>query len=239
MMARFVWAISLLIIASITAGVQLDRQARKTPELAPYVPGVFRSASQPRIVILEARVGAQEVSLDEAQRLVRRRPMPARHLRLLAQAQFASGEAEAGGLSIQYAAQRGWRDALAQEAMMELALAAGDRSEAARRFAALFLKRGVQRELLERTGQRVFATPIGPERAVFAEIVRGGDRWHNAFLTRGARVIPEDAFVEILKLSTAAGAQFPCSALKQGQGIIANRDQIAGERASRILAKTC
>lgn len=239
MIARALWIVLLFGIAGITAGVQIDRQARKTPALALYVPEIFRSASQPRVTGLAIDAGVGDLGVAEAQKLVRRRPIPARHLRLLAQAHFAAGDTEASGLAIQYAAQRGWREPLAQEAMMQIALVAGDRPEAARRYAALFLIRGTQQSLLEEAGPKVFPEAGGEERAVFAQIVRGGERWHSAFLSRGARVMPSDAFVEILEISADSGADFRCSALNQAQSTIAKKDAQLGMRVSAIVSARC
>jgi hypothetical protein len=59
---------------------------------------------------------------------------------LLAVAQAKAGNAEAAGLAIQIAGQRGWREPVAQEAVLRLALGAGNKPEAARRYAALFLR---------------------------------------------------------------------------------------------------
>ncbi|KEO88640.1 hypothetical protein EH31_16930 [Erythrobacter longus] len=239
MIARIIWVAALLGIAIVSTAVHLDREARRTASLALYVPEIFRSGAQPRITALAIDSGIPEIGVAQAQKLVRRRPLPARHLRLLAQAQFAAGNNEASALAIQYAAQRGWRDALAQEAMMQIALAAGNRPEAARRYAALFLMRGTERALLEETGDAVFPEPGGEERMVFAQIVSGGERWHNAFLTRGARVMPPDAFVEIIEISAKDGTQFRCAALRQAQKAIEGEDQTLGKRLSSVLQSQC
>lgn len=239
MIGGILWRAALFALACVTIGVQLDRQAVKSPELALKVPEVFRSSAQPRITALAIDTGVSDIGLVQARSLVRRRPLPARHLRLLAQAQFAAGETEASGLSIQYAAQRGWREPLAQEAMMRLALAAGDRAEAARRYAALFLLRRTDRSLLEEVGLEVFPSPGGEERAVFAEIVRGGDRWHATFLNRGAKVMPAEAFVDIVERSVTDGAKFDCSALRQAGRTIGPRDTQAGQQLAQLIQRLC
>ena len=239
MIGRLTWFAALLGIAVVAVGVQLDRQARKTPELAVQVPEIFRSSAQPRVTALAINSGVPGAGVEEAQKLLRRRPMPARHLRLLAQAHFAAGDNEASALAIQYAAQRGWRDSLSQEAMMQIALAAGDRSEAARRYAALFLIRRTDPALLEQAGSLVFPEAGAPERAVFAEIVRGADRWQNSFLSRGARVMPADAFVELLELSVADGTQLNCSGLEQAQRAIAREDERSAQRLAKLIDAQC
>ena len=239
MIDRVIWLALLLGIAVVSIGVQLDREARKTSALALQVPELFRSGAQPRITALAIDAGASDMAVAQAQTLVRRRPLPARHLRLLAQAHFAAGDNETSALAIQYAAQRGWRDPLAQEAMMQIALVAGNRPEAARRYAALFLMADTDRALLEKAGLEVFPQTSGEERAVFAQIVAGGERWHNTFLVRGARVIPADAFVEIIEMSAKEGTRFRCPALRQAQRIIEGKDQVLGERLSSLLQTQC
>lgn len=239
MIMRIIWFAALLGVAVVSAAVHLDREARRTAALALYVPEIVRSGAQPRITALAIDAGVPEIGIAQAQTLVRRRPLPARHLRLLAQAHFAAGDNEASALAIQYAAQRGWRDALAQEAMMQIALAAGNRPEAARRYAALFLDRGTDRALLEETGKAVFAKPGGEERATFAQIVAGGERWHNAFLTRGARVMPPDAFVEIIEISAKDGTQFRCATLRQAHKTIEAKDQTLGGRLLSVVQSQC
>jgi len=239
MISRLIWFAALLGLAVVTVGVQLDRQTRKTPILAVQVPEIFRSSAQPRVTALAINSGIKGSGVEEAQKLLRRRPMPARHLRLLAQAHLAAGNNEASALAIQYAAQRGWRDSLSQEAMMRIALAAGDRPEAARRYAALFLIRRTDPTSLEQAGPLVFPEAGAPERAVFAEIVRGADRWQNTFLSRGARVMPADAFVEVLEMSVADGAQMNCSGLEQAQRAISPEDNGSAQRLAKLIEAQC
>ena len=239
MIGRLIWFAILLGVAVVTLGVQLDRQSRKSPELAPQVPELFRSSAQPRVTAIAIDSGAPGLGVAEAQKLVRRRPLPARHLRLLAQAHFAAGNNEASALAIQYAAQRGWRDRLSQEAMMQIALAAGDREEAARRYAALFLNRRTEQAMLEEIGPSVFPETGAPERAVFAQIVRGADRWQNTFLARGARVMPADAFVEVIEQGLADNAQFDCEALERAQSAIARDNEVPAQRLGGLIEAQC
>ena len=239
MIGRLVWFAALLGIAVVAVGVQLDRQARKTPELAVQVPEVFRSSAQPRVTALAIDSGVEGAGVEEAQKLLKRRPMPARHLRLLAQAHFAAGGNEASALAIQYAAQRGWRDALAQESMLRLALDAGDADEAARRYAALFLRRDTEDELLLELGAQVLAKSGGEGRQTLIAIVGGGKRWHNHFLRRGTRVIPSDAFAEIVTATAVAGADYDCRVLQQIEPAVISRDPTSGALITAVIEKQC
>lgn len=239
MIAGITWRLALLAIALVTAGVQLDRQTERTPSFAESVPKPLRSVAQRPIAAYALDSENPEYALAQAERLVRRRPLPAVHLRILAQAQFAAGEVEQSGLTIQYAAQRGWREPLAQETMLRLALEAGDMDEAARRYAALFLRRDTQDALLEELGPQVLAEPGGEGRRTLIGIVDGGDRWHNHFLRRGARVMPPDAFAEVVRVAITNGARFDCNLLEGNASTLTQRDQATGATFAEAIKVYC
>lgn len=239
MIARTAWLAILTVLALIMAGLQLDRQTRRTSSIAQGVPEMFRSAAQFPIAANALAGPDPALALAEAEKLVRRRPMPAEHLRVLAQAQIAAGDYNQGTLTIQYAAQRGWRDPLAQESMLRLALSAGDAPEAARRYAALFLRRDTQDALLEELGPEVLAEPGGAGRTTLVDIVSGGERWHNQFMNRGARVMPPDAFTEIVTATVAKGTNYDCGLLQQAGRVISARDEDAGESFAAIVDSQC
>jgi hypothetical protein len=239
MIVRVLWLAILLGLAVVTVSVELDRQSRRNPSLAQHVPEPIRSNAQLAIAALAIDEGSPEIALREARELVKRRPMPAEHLRLLAQAQFAANELDASGLTIQYAAQRGWRDPLAQQSMLQLALAAGDAPEAARRYAALFLNRETEDALLERLGTQVLAEPGGPGRNTLIDIVAGGDRWHAQFLGRGPRILPSDAFSEIVTAVLGRSVTFDCRRLEGALRAISQRDGVAGAQLVEQARDTC
>lgn len=239
MIGRALWLLTLLAVAGVCVGVQLDRQSRKDPQLAAYVPEPFRSSAQRIVAASTIAAGSPEAGLAEARKLVERRPLPAEHLLLLTQAQVAAGEAEAGTITVQYAAQRGWRNPIAQQAMLQIALEVGDKPQAARRYAALFMIRGTEEELLKELGAQVLAEPNGEERAVLAEIVSGADRWHSTFLQLGARVMPPDAFTEIVQLNTGKGVRFECRRLEQAARTLSSRDETAGNKLAALTHKQC
>ncbi|MEP3421285.1 MAG: hypothetical protein ABJN35_06100 [Erythrobacter sp.] len=232
------WAV-LVAVALVVVGLQTDRQTRRTPAVAVSVPEAFRSAAQLPIAAYAVAGDDHESALAEAEKLVRRRPLPAEHLRVLAQAQFLAGDVAGSSLSIQYAAQRGWRDPLAQETMLRLALEAGNTSEAARRYAALFLRRDTQDVLLQELGPPVLAETGGEGRQTLIDIVGGGERWHNQFLGRGARVMPADAFVEIVGATIENGTRYECRMLEQALRGVTARDEASGAAFSAIIDDHC
>jgi len=239
MIGRITWLAALLAIAVLTTLVQLDKQSEATPALATAVPAPLRDFAQTRITAAAVESGDPATALAEAERLVRRRPVPAEYLTLLAVAQAKAGQPEQAALTIQIAGQRGWREPLAQEAVLRLALAAGDTPEAARRYAALFLRSATPDTLLIELGPQVLGDPSGAGRKTIADIVSGADRWHSLFLRAGLMVMPADAFSAIVTTSMAQGAVFDCGVLARSIIGLRPRDEAAAERLQLAAAKVC
>ncbi len=239
MIGRIVWLALLFGVALVTIGVQLDRQARVSPALASAVPEPFRAFAQSRIASSAVLGDDPARALSEAERLVARRPIPAQHLRLLASAQFKAEQVESGSQTVQIAAQRGWRDPLSQQAVLELALAVDDRAEAARRYAALLLNGDTDNALLSELGSKTFTEQGDAAHDTFASIVEGGTRWHDFFLRRGARVMPAEAFVAIVGDARERGSRFECQAIDRTVRQLSNRDPAAAEELRAAFAADC
>lgn len=236
MIGRIIWLAGLLAIAVVTIAVQLDRQAAMNPELARLVPGPFRAYSQTHLAAAASEGTDPARALEETRTLVRRRPVPAEHLSLLAVAQTKAGMEDAAVMSVQIAAQRGWREPLAQEAVLRMALAAGDRPEAARRYAALFLRAETPDELLREVGPEVLEDADGAGQRTLVDIVSGTDRWQSLFLRRGAQVMPPATFTRIVAATMAEGTRYDCAALSQAQWMLVQRDPAATPQAAREAA---
>lgn len=215
MIGKILWPTLLLVLAVVTSVLQIDRQADLTPSLAPLVPQGLRNYAQPRIAATAADGADSALALEEARRLVLRRPVPAEHLTLLAVAQTKAGELEQAGLTVQIAAQHGWREPIAQEAVLRLALDAGDKPEAARRFAALFLRDATPNALLEELAPAVLDESDGPGQRTLVDIISGTDRWHDTCLRRGVHVMPPAAFADIAAATMARVTRFDCGVLSQ------------------------
>jgi hypothetical protein len=229
MISRIAWIAGLVALAALTALLQIDRQSERTPSLASVVPAPLRSDAQLRIAAQAVEGDDAERGLAEATALVKRRPVPAEHLTLLAVAQAKAGQLEQSGVTIQIAGQRGWRDPLAQETVLRIALAAGDKAEAARRYAALFLRSRTPNALLEELGPAVLGEPGGAGQQTLTAIVIGGERWRPTFLRRGLQVMPADAFAAMTAASLKGGATFDCTQLQQAIIGLARHDAAAGE----------
>lgn len=239
MIRRIIWYAALAALAALAAGLQIDMQSKRSPVLAQFVPEPLRSHAQVRVT--QQALAEQDAArgLAEAQKLVQRRPIPAQHLALLAAGQAKAGQLEAAAQTIQIAGRRGWRDPVAQEAVLRLALASGDRREAARRYAALFLRRETPDRLLHELGPAVLGGEDGVGRETMAAIVTGGERWHPLFLRRGLRAMPPADFAAITAMSLLDGAAFDCGLLGQTIGMVERRDAVAGNQLRTAAAGRC
>ena len=239
MIGRIVWFVGLAAAALLTGALQLDMRARSAAAVAPAVPELLRDHAQVQIT-RKALMGKDPArALAEAETLVQRRPLPAENLTLLAAAQAKAGQVDAAARTIQVAGQRGWRDPAAQEAMMRLALAAGDRPEAARRYSALFLRGRTPDALLVEFGPAIFDGPDRSGRDTLVAIVVGGERWHPTFLRRGAKVVPPAAFAAIAADSMARGTAFDCKTLAISISELARRDEAAAAALKAASQARC
>ena len=214
MIGRVIWIAVLAGIGALTAGLQIDFKSKSASQFATVVPEPLRNYAQLRIAQKAVLGDDPAVALAETEKLVKRRPMPSEHLTLLAAGQAKAGKDDAAR-TIQIAGRRGWRDPVAQLAVLRLALDAGDRREAARRYAALFLRRDTPDALLQELSPQVFGGTDTTARDAMIQIVVGGERWHPLFLARGLRVMPADVFASITSGSMAKGAAFDCPRIGQ------------------------
>ncbi len=230
-MMRLIWIVFMVALAALTAGAQIDRASRRQPSLAAIVPTPLRSFAQERATMATVRSAPPAIALAEATRLTERSPLPAEHLTLLSIARERSGDRAGSGQIIQRAAQRGWRDPIAQQVMFEIALAAGDRGESSRRLAALF---GIQEEQapIKDMTKRLLATPEGRQ-AMTAALVTGGN-WTRAFLI-SATADTSPAMVETVLGALRAGAKIECSTA----GVIARTYQQQGIAFDPALFERC
>lgn len=210
-MIRYAWIGLMVFLGVLASGAELDRQSRRTPMLATAVPQMFRSFSQARLVFSTVRSAEPAEALAAAQLLVQRRPIPAEHLSLLAIATVRSGDNEKAFLLLQKAAQRGWRDSIAQQTMLDIAIKAGDLPEATRRLAALWGIRESQMPLAEATA-KLLATADG--RKAMAATMANNGRWTSAFLAKSDAVAPQH-LGETLALAAKKGARFECASLQR------------------------
>lgn len=239
MIGRILWLSALAGIGAVTAALQLDRQAELSPHIAPVVPAPFRSYAQAQLAAAAVEEGDRAGALAAAEQLVRRRPMPSEHLTILAAAQAKAGRVEDAGFSIQMAGRRGWRDPIAQEAVLRLALDAGDKAEAARRYAALFRGQRTPDKLLITLAPEVLGDARGVGQDTFAGIIAAAPGWHDLFFQRGAQVLPPQIFGDVIDLALAHGAQFRCDTLTQAIAGLGQRDPAVAAKLEGPAARRC
>ncbi|WP_298289314.1 hypothetical protein [Novosphingobium sp.] len=203
---RAIWTILMVVLAALTASAQLDRASRRQPSLAAIVPPPMRTFAQERTTMATVRSAPPAVALAESIVLTERSPLPAEHLTLLSIARERSGDRVGSGETIQRAAQRGWRDPIAQQVMFEIALSAGDRAEASRRLAALIGTQEEQAPIKDMT-KRLLSVPEG--RKAMASALVGGGNWTRAFLS-GAASDTSPAMVETVAEALRGGAKIEC-----------------------------
>jgi hypothetical protein len=232
MIGRIIWFAALAAIAVLVSLLQIDKQSEKSPALAAVVPAPLRNYAQEKVALAALGGDNPAQAVAEAERLVRRRPIPAEHLALLAAGQAKAGQNDAAFKTIQIAGKRGWRVPAAQEAVLRIALAAGDKAEAARRYAALFLRPATPDALLKELGPAVLDEPGGTGQQTLVAVVVGGERWRATFLRRGSQVMPPAAFAAITAASLKQGAEFDCKQLEQAISVLAKRDAAAGNVVS-------
>lgn len=214
-MKRIVWTAFLAVVAVLACGAQLDRAARRQPALVSVVPAPFRNFAQESVTLATVRSAEPSVALAEARLLVSRSPAPAEHLTLLAIAEERSGDRADSARLIQRAAQRGWRDPIAQQAMFDIALGAGDQVEASHRLAALWALQEEQAPLKD-MGQRLMSGPEG--RKALADALVVGGNWTIPFL-RSVAAEPTAYAVETVELALRSGAMFDCKVAPQLKAI--------------------
>ena len=210
MIGRLVWWTALLLVALVATGAQVDRSARFDPAMAPLTPGPFRGFAQQRLTEAALLQGDPDTALSLAKELVIRRPAPAEHLSLLGRAAILAGDQELALAALGAAAERGWRDPTAQNAVAAAALARGEYPVAARRIAALWAI-GAERDYLDPLTQALLKEPEG--RAALAIEMAQDGHWRDNFLAPASGLSSPADFADLVVEARAAGADLPCGRL--------------------------
>lgn len=185
-MIRALWFLVLAALAGVAACAQLDRASAKQPELAALVPGPFRSFAQAPLTMVAMIAMPPDKARAEAMRLLRRRPVPADHLFLLAVADQAARDIPGYRTAFRRATERGWRVPPLQVAAAREAIANKDFAGAAYRVAALWAMNGVDPELAELT-RAVIADPRGLD--AFATQMARTSTWREGFEQAAPQVL--------------------------------------------------
>ena len=210
MIGRIIWLTGLTAMALVASLAQLDRAARSQPALAALVPAPFRGFAAERLTERAIIAKDAQTALGEARRLVRARPLPAEHMRLLSQAAALGGDTELALAAMGAATSRGWRDPVAQVAAGQSALLQGEFDAAAQRIGALFAV-GMLPEQRDALLAALLAQPDG--RAAFARQLVTPSRWRENAISMATQLVPPDRLAPTLAMAQAEGAALPCDRL--------------------------
>ena len=180
----------------------------------------FRSFAQETTALIALTAGDSAAARDEAQRLVRRRPMPAEHLFALGLAEMRSGHPQAFAADFRAASTRGWRFSPLQVTAAQAALANGDVKGSANRVAALWaadsgnpLLPGLTKSLLAASGgPEAFAVPLAQTRV-----------WSDNFLGAVPSLVEPSVALRTVLSARREGAHFDCAALETFEQSLAAR----------------
>jgi hypothetical protein len=231
---RAAWLLGIAGLGVLAAGAQLDRQSQDDPSLARHVPTPFRSFAQLHLASEALAGGSRAQAMAEARRLVRRRPMPAESLYLLAGAQQQAGDVEHSLVTVQHSALRGWRLPPAQDVMFRIAMASGDLTEAANRLAALWAAAPADAARDELT-RVLLAAPGGPQ--AFARPLSGTRIWRDEFAGTALDIAPAGQVAATMMQARRLGARFDCARISDLAAGLAGQGAI--DEANRLWSGTC
>lgn len=232
--AHFAWYALIVGLVVVTVGTGLDRQSRRDHELSARVPAPFRGFAQATVTVDAVMEDDPDRALVEAERLVRRRPLPAENLFLLAVAQDRAGRPEASAATLELAAQRGWRMPQIQMLMIENALRSGNPRVAAARLLALW-SIGAELDMLRSASRQVLDAPGGPQ--AFGAALATSRFTQDAVVRKSLDYTSPTAFVEMIAAARAAGAVIDCGRLRPLAAALTK--QYRAQEAARLLGPHC
>ena len=206
-MKQAAWLFLLALVGIIAGLAQLDRQSRYDAELAVFVPDMLAGFARAQQAEASLETGDNAGALSQSRALLARRPMPAEHLRMLAEAHLLSGNNSAASTAIQMAGQRGWRDPVTQRAMLAMAQENGDHTQAARRYLALWIVLP-NRAQLTPLAESIFTHPAARTEA--ARLLSNRKIWQRSFICSGLPQLPPTHAADIARRLEARGAAVTC-----------------------------
>lgn len=209
--AWIAWCALLLVVAGAVVVAELDRASRRDARIAERVPAPFRSFAQEQITLARIKAGDKDGGLSAARTLVRRRPIPADNLFLLAVANNIAGHSKMADEVLGVSAVRGWRVPQIQLAMIYAALANGKVDVASARLLALW-ETGSDDDVLAQPVSAVFAAPGGPE--AFGRSIASSHTLTDSIVQRMPQFVSPSAYMRMIDASVAAGRRFGCAQLQ-------------------------
>ncbi|QVM83713.1 hypothetical protein [Novosphingobium decolorationis] len=199
-----------IMLAIPGAAVQLDLQSARDASLARYVPKFARSTA------LEVTARDQDAGSDkalayaESERLLARRPVPAENLSLYGLLAFETGKPKQADAAFALAAQRGWRDTLTQELVINAALQTQDWQVAADRLTALW---SANLDAPNITEVSKAALGVGAVQEAFGARLAHKPRWQSDFLRWAGENLSLESAANTVHAAIVQRAEFKCNEL--------------------------
>lgn len=208
------WAVLGACLLFWAVGTQLDFATERNGYLSRFVPGPFASTAYVDRTDRALAAEASAAALRNAEALVLHRPVQSESLTRLARAAMLREDEALASNALIAAAGRGWRDPIAQVAILEGAIAVEDWTVVAQRLAAMRKLRH-PREL---TDPRLALLSEHPEgRRELSRQLASDPFWLNQFASYGPMIVPADTFVSLLADANAVNEEGPsCSAIQTG-----------------------
>lgn len=176
---KLAWAALCTASAALAVGIEVDREGRYNLAFAQLVPAPFQADALALLAHDAYDRGQVREGMLFSRLFVRRRPIPAEGLSLLAYGQLQSHDENGALASILLAAQRGWRDRFTQDMLINLALQSGEWDIAAERIIALW-RLGNSDDALKSATAELLSHPGGI--AAFNKTIGQEKYWANRFL---------------------------------------------------------
>ena len=231
---RWFWYSGLIVVACVATIAQIDRHALEAPSLTYLVPDRFRNFALIRQAATEAETGVPNKAVADARRLVALHPIPAENLTILAIAEHKAGNDKRSADALTLAAQRGWREPLAQRSVALAAAGSGEGDMAADRLIALW----------KTSTGRPYAYNLTPTlldepgiRTHFAFMLESGESWGRLFLKWGSINLSSPVFVDVIEKASSNGSAFDCVFIARKARSILETGSLA--LATRLWVSQC
>lgn len=213
---KIAWVLLCVALAICAFGLEMDRQSRQDVRFAGLTPKPFRAFAQTAIAegLLSAEDGAHAV--PAAMRAIRREPMAAEPIALLARAQYLAKNEAAAEQPLIVAAGRGWRDAFTQKVMASAAVSTGEYEIAASRLLGFLASRKAGTGMDDPIVRSMLAHP--QVRAAFGKQLASMPLLPLAFTMHGAANVSPDVYADVLLAYRAAGGTANCNVISRHAG---------------------
>ncbi|MEG8222605.1 hypothetical protein OSJ57_18560 [Sphingomonas sp. HH69] len=222
------WVALLCGVAVVAIPAEIDRESLRHPGLAQSVPAPLRSFAQTAIVVDALESSDSKGDLDQAEELVRRRPVPEESLASLGLTAARQGNDTLTTNAFYLAGGHGWRVPQVQEYAAASAMETQQPTLAAYRLAALWKTRNTS-DITKQLTVQLLAIPDG--RKEFARLLTQGGSGMPDFLNWVGLGLPPQLIAKTLLAMRRTGYPFDCTDMSQ-----ATQSLVSQGRAEAAIA---